>query len=113
MSSMLGHFGGSNYGYKPSAILTYSPGPWGGMRCAMALRPMLSELGCTPVSRVCGIPTVDEIFESVGEDGKVAVKKDAQENGKARVLGQLGKMMDQLEWHAVACKKMRADCAGP
>lgn len=28
--SMLDHFGGSNYNGKPSGIVTYSPGPWGG-----------------------------------------------------------------------------------
>jgi len=39
---MLGHFGGSNYAYKPSGIITYSSGPWGGARAAIAIRPLLS-----------------------------------------------------------------------
>ena len=29
---MLDHFGGSNYSGKPSGIVTYSNGPWGGTR---------------------------------------------------------------------------------
>lgn len=28
LSSMMGHFGGSNYAYKPCGTITYSPGPW-------------------------------------------------------------------------------------
>jgi NAD(P)H-dependent FMN reductase len=32
LSALMGHFGGSNYMLKPSAIVTYSNGPWGGMR---------------------------------------------------------------------------------
>eukprot|EP00812_Abedinium_dasypus_P009363 NODE_3057_length_836_cov_335.768246.p1 GENE.NODE_3057_length_836_cov_335.768246~~NODE_3057_length_836_cov_335.768246.p1 ORF type:complete len:167 (-),score=22.42 NODE_3057_length_836_cov_335.768246:319-798(-) len=36
LTSLMGHFGGSNYRLKPSCIVTYSPGPWGGMRAAMA-----------------------------------------------------------------------------
>ena len=62
----MGTFGGSNYTLKPSAIVTYSPGPWGGMRAAVALRPFLSELGCLPVSKLTGYPDAGELFN---EDG--------------------------------------------
>jgi len=32
LSSLMGHFGGSNYLYKPCAVVAYSSGPWGGAR---------------------------------------------------------------------------------
>eukprot|EP00968_Pinguiococcus_pyrenoidosus_P026309 scaffold7068_cov301-Pinguiococcus_pyrenoidosus.AAC.4 len=35
-----------------AAIVAYSPGPFGGARVAMAMRPLLSELGCLPVSHI-------------------------------------------------------------
>eukprot|EP01065_Artemidia_motanka_P003071 TRINITY_DN1144_c0_g1_i2.p1 TRINITY_DN1144_c0_g1~~TRINITY_DN1144_c0_g1_i2.p1 ORF type:complete len:222 (+),score=77.64 TRINITY_DN1144_c0_g1_i2:77-742(+) len=92
LSSMLGHFGGSNYAYKPSAIVTYSPSPFGGIRAAMALRPLLSELGCLPVSRLAGYPMAADIFN---EDGS---PKDPAN----RMLKQLPSMLDQLEWTAAA-----------
>ena len=38
LSSVMGHFGGSNYKCKPSGIVTYSPGPFAGMRAAMAIQ---------------------------------------------------------------------------
>eukprot|EP00899_Mesostigma_viride_P016216 jgi/Mesvir1/24596/Mv21915-RA.1 len=58
LKNMLDYFGGSNYAFKPSGIVSYSTGQWGGMRAAMSLRPILSELGCLPVSNLFGIPHV-------------------------------------------------------
>ena len=39
--NILNHFGGSLYKNKPSAIITYSPGPYGGMR---AVTPFSNHL---------------------------------------------------------------------
>lgn len=36
LAGLMGAFGGSNYIYKPAATVTYSPSPWGGMRCALS-----------------------------------------------------------------------------
>lgn len=38
LASVMGHFGGSNYKCKPSGIVCYSPGPFAGMRAAMAIQ---------------------------------------------------------------------------
>ena len=105
LSGMMDHFGGSNYGYKPSAIITYSPGPFCGMRCAMALRPFLSELGCTPISKLVGFPDAEKLFLENGEANN--------SHPMARTLGQLPKQLDQLDWYAVALKNMREKVAGP
>ena len=103
LSGMMGNFGGSNYAYKPSAIVTYSPSPWGGMRAAVALRPFLSELGCLPVSKLCGMPTVAELLEADG------TPKDAEN----RMLKQLPAMLGQLEWMAIAMANMRESAGLP
>ena len=46
--NVLNHFGSSVFSFKPSAIVSYSGGQWGGTRAAGALRPILSELGALP-----------------------------------------------------------------
>lgn len=97
LSSLMGHFGGSNYAFKPSAIVTYSVGPWGGTRAAIALRPFLSELGCLPVSKLTCLSSAQDLFE---DDGTV---KDLN----SRLLSQFPSMMDQLEWFALACSNQR------
>ena len=54
--NLLNHFGSSVFSFKPSAIVSYSAGQWGGTRAAHALRPTLSELGCLPVSAMIHVP---------------------------------------------------------
>ena len=83
---------------KPSAIVSYSVGPWGGSRVGIALRPMLSELGTLSVSKMVCLPSVSDMLN---EDG---TPKDPAN----RMLKQLPAMMTQLNWHAVACADMKA-----
>mmetsp|Transcript_30636 Transcript_30636/g.64820 ORF Transcript_30636/g.64820 Transcript_30636/m.64820 type:complete len:219 (+) Transcript_30636:134-790(+) len=97
LSSVMGHFGGSNYSCKPSGIITYSPGPFAGMRAAMAIQVMCHELGCLPVSKICGLPAASELLELDG------TPKDAED----RMLKQLPALLTQLEWMAVAMKNQR------
>jgi chromate reductase len=96
LSNLLDHFGGSRYAFKPSGLVTYSNGQWGGMRAAMQLRAITSELGCLSASRICAIPNAAQAFD---EDG---VPKDAAHWDKL-----LGGMLNQLEWLAVAMKNHR------
>lgn len=97
LSSLMGHFGGSNYKCKPSGIVTYSPSPFAGMRAAMAIQVMCHELGCLPVSKLCGIPNVSDILEVDG------TPKDPEN----RMLKQLPELLTQLEWMAVAMADQR------
>jgi chromate reductase, NAD(P)H dehydrogenase (quinone) len=97
LASIMGHFGGSCYAAKPSGIVTYSAGPWGGMRAAMAICTMCHELGCLPVSALVGLPMASSILNS---DGSPIDPSD-------RMLKQLPGMLKQLEWMAVAMKNQR------
>ena len=97
LSSMMGHFGGSCYAEKPSGIISYSAGPFGGARGAVALRPFLSELGCLPVSKMACFPTPDQYLDP---DGSVSDPNN-------RMLKQLPELLSQLEWWAMAASNQR------
>lgn len=97
LASVMGHFGGSCFKAKPSAILTYSPGPWGGQRGAICIVAMTHELGCLPVSKMTGLPLVSSLLN---EDGTPV-------DPSHRMLKQLPEMLTQLEWMAVAMKNQR------
>ncbi|MGY0565753.1 MAG: NADPH-dependent FMN reductase, partial [Paraglaciecola chathamensis] len=66
-------FGSSLFSYKPSAIVTYSAGQWGGMRAAVGMRTFLSELGCLPVSAMIHVPKAQDVFT---EDGTPETGED-------------------------------------
>jgi len=95
--AMFDAFGGSNYAGKPSAIVTYSPSPWGGARASIAIQPVLHELGCLPVSKMVALPTPQELLN---EDGTPV-------DAGHRMLKQLPDCLKQLEWMAVAMKVQR------
>lgn len=97
LASLMGHFGGSLYKCKPSGIVTYSPGPYGGMRAAMSIVTMCHELGCLPVSTLCGLCAAHELLN---KDGSPVDPEN-------RMLKQLPQLLDQLEWMAVAMKNQR------
>ena len=94
LANLLNHFGASLFSWKPSLIVTYSAGQWGGTRAAVAMRPFLSELGCLPVSAMIHVPKAQEVFEQDGEYG-------AATNGP-KWDGYLDRGLDQLAWWAEA-----------
>ena len=95
--SSVSHFGGSCYKCKPSAIVTYSMGTWGGVRAAIPLQVMLHELGCLPVSKIASYPDPASLLTPAGEF----------QDPEHRMAKQLPEMLKQLEWMAVAMKNMR------
>jgi len=103
LAHLLNHFGSSLFSYKPSVIVTYSAGQWGGVRAAVGMRAFLSELGCLPVSAMVHIPKAQEVFD---EDG--GYLDATNEQGWAAYTGRA---FDQLLWWASAAKSQRADAA--
>lgn len=94
LAHLLNHFGSSLFSYKPSAIVTYSAGQWGGTRAAVGMRTFLSELGCLPVSAMIHLPKVQEVLT---EEGDFFDDVDAQ-----AWRGYFGRTLSQLEWWAAA-----------
>ncbi len=99
LAHLLNHFGSSLYSYKPSAIVTYSAGQWGGARAAVNMRTFLSELGCLPVSAMIHVPKAQEIFDGAGAcvDGVDQTEWN----------GYLDRTIAQLLWWAEAAHRQR------
>jgi NAD(P)H-dependent FMN reductase len=55
LKNLLDHFL-KEYFFRPSAIVCYSAGQFGGVRAAMQLRMMLAELGMSSTPRCCRFP---------------------------------------------------------
>lgn len=100
LAHLLNHFGSSLFSYKPSAIVTYSAGQWGGARAAVGMRTFLSELGCLPVSAMIHLPKAQDILNEAG---------DFSENtDEESWRGYFGRTLAQLEWWAEASRAHRA-----
>ena len=104
LANLLNHFGSSLFSYKPSAIMTYSAGQWGGMRAAIGMRSFLAELGCLPVSAMIHLPKAQELFTAEGE-----AQADVD---MASWLNYMGRTFTQLIWWAAATKAQR-ECQDP
>ena len=83
------------YFQKPSAIMCYSAGPFGGVRAAMTLRVMLAEMGTSSIPSILPIPKVQSAFDDDGAP--------VDENYPRRAA----RFLDELEWYAYAMKAAR------
>jgi NAD(P)H-dependent FMN reductase len=84
------------YFFKPSAIISYSPGMFGGINAAQQLRLIFAELGAPSISSSFSIPRLHKVFN---EDGKLI-----DEAYDKRVL----KFLAEFEWYIEAFKNQRA-----
>ncbi|MEL0629905.1 NAD(P)H-dependent oxidoreductase [Psychromonas aquatilis] len=97
LANLLNHFGSSLFSYKPSAIVTYSAGQWGGMRAAVNMRTFLSELGCLSVSAMIHVPKAQLVFTESG---------DMQpEESQSAWFDYFNRTFGQLVWWAGATKQ--------
>lgn len=82
------------YFFRPSAIVCYSGGQWGGVKAAMQLRAMLAEVGMPSIPSLQPIP---RIGVTLSDDG-TALTRD---------LSRSGKFFDEFEWYMRAFKAER------
>jgi NAD(P)H-dependent FMN reductase len=82
--------------WRPSAIVSYSAGPFGGVRAASHLRDTLAELGMPAIPSSLPVSVVQNAF---ADDG--TPQDPAWERRAARFL-------DELEWYARAFAAERA-----
>ncbi len=94
LANLLDHFL-EEYSWKPSAIVCYSAGPFGGVRAAMTLRAMLAEMGMSSIPSILPIPRVQDIFADDGAllDSSYAKRAD--------------RFITEVEWYATAMKNQR------
>ncbi len=94
LKNLLDHFQ-SEYLYKPSGIVTYSAGPFGGVRALINLRAILAELGTPSIPSAFPISQIHKAFDT---DGKPL--DTLYEN---RVV----KFLDEFEWYVSALRQAR------
>jgi NAD(P)H-dependent FMN reductase len=84
------------YYFKPSAIVSYSPGGFGGVNAAQHLRDIFAELGAPSISSSFPISRVHEVFD---DNGKLI-----DERYNKRVI----RFLEEFEWYTEAFKNQRA-----
>jgi len=94
LSNLLDHFL-EEYFFKPSAIVCYSAGAFGGVRAAMQLRAMLAEMGMSSVPSILPFPKAQDMLDADG-------RPTGDRPGKAAA-----RFFDELEWYAHAFKAAR------
>ena len=94
LSNLLDHFL-DEYFWKPSAIVCYSAGPFGGVRAAMTLRSMLAEMGTPSIPSLLPVPNVQRAFDESGRP-----LDDAWHRRAARFFSE-------FEWYAEAMRAAR------
>lgn len=96
LKNLLDHYQ-TEYLYKPSGLVTYSAGPFGGVRGLVNLRGILAELGTPAIPSALPILRVQEAFD---------------EGGKAldpRYDKSVVRFLDEYEWYARALKAAREE----
>lgn len=94
LSNLLDHFL-EEYFFRPSAIVSYSAGAFGGVRAAVQLRAMLCELGMPSTPSMFPIPRIGTAF---GEDGAPA---------DPVMTKRFQRFASELEWYAEALRDRR------
>ena len=94
LSNLLDHFL-EEYFWRPSAIVCYSAGAFGGVRAAMQLRALLCEPGTPSIPSLLPVPAVHDAFDDEGRPRDEAYHRRA------------GRFLDELEWYAHALKAAR------
>lgn len=95
LKNLLDHYQ-KEYLYKPSAIVSYSKGPFGGVRAMIALRSILAELGTPSIPSAFPVSKVGSAFDEEGNAVEEAYER--------RVV----KFLDEYEWYAHALRQARA-----
>ena len=83
------------YFFRPSAIVCYSGGAYGGVRAAMQLRAMLAETGMPSIPSLQPIP---KIGEALSKDGVALTQALAEKSGR---------FFEEFEWYMRAMKAER------
>ncbi len=83
------------YYFKPSAIVSYSAGFFGGINAAQQLRIVFAELGAPSIPSSFSISRVNEVFD---DNGKLVDE---------RYDKIVVRFLDEFEWYIEALKNQR------
>lgn len=94
LKNLMDHFY-TEYFYRPSGMVTYSAGPFGGIRAASDLRKTLGIFGMPAIPGHLLFPSIHETLDESGQDltGKAVLRAE--------------KFIQELEWFGRALKRER------
>ena len=95
LKNLLDHFL-EEYFWRPSGIVCYSAGGFGGVRAAMQLRMTLAELGMSSVPSILPIPRISQAIDEDGAPIEPLVDRSAN------------RFLDEFIWYAGALRHARA-----
>jgi NAD(P)H-dependent FMN reductase len=95
LKNTLDHFL-EEYFWRPSAIVCYSAGRFGGVRAAMQLRMTLCELGTPSIPSLLPFPQVGQALDAEGNPREPWIDPAAQ------------RFFDELIWYAEGLRHQRA-----
>ena len=95
LKNLLDHFL-EEYFWRPSGIVCYSAGGFGGVRAAMQLRMTLAELGMPSIPSILPVP---RIAETIADDGTAS----------AVTVRSMNRFLDEFLWYADALAEARVD----
>src|SRR3954470_13593124 len=95
LKNLLDHFL-EEYFFRPSAIVCYSAGQFGGVRAAMQLRMTLAELGMSSIPSLLPVPRVQSAFTPEGEPTDAGFKRRVE------------RFFREFEWYAQALRQAHA-----
>jgi NAD(P)H-dependent FMN reductase len=96
LKNLLDHYQ-KEYLYKPNGLVTYSAGPFGGVRALVNLRAILAELGTPSIPSSFPVSHVHSAFDAEGNPLDQAYDE--------RII----KFLDEFEWYAHALKRARTE----
>ena len=96
LKNLLDHFL-EEYFWRPSGIVCYSAGGFGGVRAAMQLRMTLAELGMSSVPSLLPIPRIGQTIDENGVAIEPLVDRSAS------------RFLDEFFWYANALKEARVN----
>lgn len=99
LKNLLDHYQ-TEYLYKPSGLVTYSAGPFGGVRALVNLRGIMAELGAPSIPSAFPVSMVQT---SLDDEGNVI---DGPYDHR------VGKFLEEYEWYADALKCAREKKSG-
>ncbi len=85
------------YFFRPSAIVCYSAGQFGGVRAAMQLRMTLAELGMSSIPSLLPVPRVQDALTPAGDPTD------------AKFASRCERFFREFEWYVEALRRARAD----
>jgi NAD(P)H-dependent FMN reductase len=95
LKNLMDHFL-EEYYWRPSALVSYSSGMFGGARSAVQMREVVAEMGMPSISSVFPVPRAQTVFDEEGHPTDPAMDR------------RFTRFASELEWYAEALKAQRA-----